>query len=312
MSSNLLRIGEVIMAVPYRKILLPLDGSPLAAQVLTQLPWLATPGATALILVSAIEDWRYAMPSQEYVMHDLLAGLWQSAAQYLHEVGQQFHQLGYTVSTHLADGQPAQVILEAAKTEGADLIALCTHGRSGLARWALGSVAERVLQGATVPIFLVRAGAPVTTQKLQRILLPLDGSAIAEAALPQAQALARANDAQIILLHVIQRLDERSRSLLFRNEEAAQAFFAEWRGGTERYLELIIARLAKVGVHAESHVVVATPAQAIGDLARREQIDLVVMGTHGRSGLNRWVYGSVANQVLRGAETPLLLVRTLA
>lgn len=299
------------MSVPYRRILIPLDGSPLAAQTLDRIHWLAAPGTATLILVSAIDNWRYAIPSQEFVMHDLIAGLRTGAAEYLAEVSQRFHQRGYQVITHVADGEAAQIILDAAQAESADLIAMSTHGRSGLARWTLGSVAERVLHGATVPIFLVRAGMPSTTHQLQRILLPLDGSTVAEAALPQAQALARANDAQLVLLQVIQRLDERSRSVLFRNEATAKAFFAEWRAGAESYLELMIERLAKEGIRAEGRVAVDNPDQAICALAKSDQIDLVIMGTHGRTGLNRWVYGSVASQVLRCAQCPLLLVRTL-
>ena len=300
------------MSVPYRKILLPLDGSPLAAHVLDHVSWLAAPGTASLILVSAIENWRYAIPSQEFVMRDLIAGLRAGSEQYLDEVRQQFQQKGYQVTTHVADGEPAQIILDVAQAQGADLIAMSTHGRSGLARWTLGSIAERVLHGTTIPIFLVRAGTKIANHKLQKILLPLDGSLVAEAALPQAQALARANDAQILLLQVIQRLDERSKSLLFRNEAMAKEIFAEWRAGAESYLELLVERLARTGVTAEYRVAVDNPDQAICNLTKGDNIDLVVMGTHGRSGVSRWVYGSVANQVLRGAHCPLLLVRTMA
>ena len=299
------------MSVPYRKILLPLDGSPLAANVLEHINWLARPGAASLILVSAIDTWRYAIPSQEFVMHDLVAGVRTGTAQYLEEVRQQFAQKGYQVTTQLVDGEPAQVILDVASEQGADLIAMSTHGRSGLARWTLGSVAERVLHGASVPIFLVRSSTKLVNHKLQKILVPLDGSTVAEAALAQAEALARTNNAQILLLQVIQRLDERSQSLLFRNAATAKEIFAEWRAGAESYLELIVDRLARAGVTADYRVTVDNPDQAICILTKGDNIDLVVMGTHGRSGVGRWVYGSVANQVLRGAHSPLLLVRTL-
>ena len=299
------------MSVPYRKILLPLDGSPLAANVLEHINWLARPGSASLILVSAIDTWRYAIPSQEFVMHDLVAGVRTGTAQYLEEVRQQFAQKGYQVTTQLVDGEPAQVILDVASEQGADLIAMSTHGRSGLARWTLGSVAERVLHGASVPIFLVRSSTKLVNHKPQKILVPLDGSTVAEAALAQAEALARTNNAQILLLQVIQRLDERSQSLLFRNAATAKEIFAEWRAGAESYLELIVDRLARAGVTADYRVTVDNPDQAICILTKGDNIDLVVMGTHGRSGVGRWVYGSVANQVLRGAHSPLLLVRTL-
>jgi nucleotide-binding universal stress UspA family protein len=124
----------------------------------------------------------------------------------------------------------------------------------------------------------------------QRILVPLDGSELAQTALPHALDLCRACAATLLLLHV---RDPRSGSV-----EAAQ-----------RYLEYINTQNAWAGVAVEVLVREGSVAAAIIDAAGQERVDLIVMATHGRSGLQRVVYGSVAEQVLRGASTPVLLVR---
>jgi nucleotide-binding universal stress UspA family protein len=300
------------MLTHYRKILIPLDGSSLAEHVLDHVAWLATPAATELVLVNAVETWRYAMAGPEFPLADLNAYIHSGEEEYMAGKRQQMQDAGYRVTTHVIDGDPAQVILDLAEKTGADLIAISTHGRSGFVRWALGSVAERVIHGARIPVFLVREATEPRVHKLQTILLPLDGSAVAEQALPEAQALAWANDAHILLLQVIQKLDESSQRLIFKDETAAKATFAEWRTQAENYLEGITQRLIAAGVASDYRVVVDNPDRAICDITKGDSIDLIVMGTHGRTGMNRWVYGSVANKVLRGASCPLLLVHTLA
>jgi nucleotide-binding universal stress UspA family protein len=299
------------MSIRYNKLLVPLDGSPLAEHVLQHLAWVATPAATELILVSALETWRYAMAGTEFAWSDILTSLRSGAEEYLTAQRQQLQQAGYRVTTHVVEGDAAQVILDLAETSGADGIAMSTHGRSGFARWTLGSVAERVLHGAHIPVLLVRATTEAHSHKLQTILLPLDGSAVAEQALPEAQALAHQNDAKILLLQVIQKLDEGSQHLFFKDEAAAKATFAEWRAQAETYLAGVAQRLEAAGVASSYRVIIDSPARAICTLTKDNGVDLVVMGTHGRTGVRRWVYGSVASQVLHGASCPLLLVHTL-
>ena len=299
------------MSLCYHKLLLPLDGSPLAEQVLQHLPWLATPAETELVLVSAIETWRYAVTGSEFAWVDMLPSIRAGTEEYMVAQRQRLQQAGYRVTTHVVEGDAAQVILDLAQTSGADCIVMSTHGRSGFVRWTLGSVAERVLHGARIPVFLVRATTEPRQHKLQTILLPLDGSAVAEKALPEAQALAKANDAHILLLQVIQRMGAGNQQMLFKNEAAAKATFAEWRAEAETYLAGVARRLEAAGVASNYRVVVDNPDRAICALTKGSGVDLIVMGTHGRTGVRRWVYGSVANKVLRDAGCPLLLVHTL-
>jgi nucleotide-binding universal stress UspA family protein len=137
----------------------------------------------------------------------------------------------------------------------------------------------------------------------------LDGSTLAEKALPPAQALAQESGASLLLLQVIQALDEGSRRILFESEAAAEATIGLWCAEAEAYLEGVAQGLRTRGVAVEVRALVGNPDQTICDTVTQENIDLIVMSTHGRSGLNRWVYGSVANKVLRRASCPLLLVR---
>lgn len=298
------------MFTNYHKILIPLDGSPLAERVLDHLPWLATPASTELCLVSVIESWRYATAGPEFALTDLLTPVLAGMEEYLKSQQTKLAQAGYRVTTHVVEGDAANVILTMAQRDGVDLIAMSSHGRSGFVRWALGSVAERVLHGTRIPVFLVRENTAPRQDQLSTILLPLDGSTVAEQALPEAQALAWANHAHILLAQVIQKLDERSQALLFTSEATAKATFAEWRTEAETYLTGVAERLTAAGVANDWRVVVDDPDQAI--CAMGQHVDLIVMGTHGRTGMSRWVYGSVTNKVLRGVSCPLLLVHTLA
>ncbi|MDQ3250657.1 MAG: universal stress protein, partial [Chloroflexota bacterium] len=195
-------------------ILVPLDGSPLAEGVLAYLHPLATPEMTELALVQVIEIWRYAFGADAYSMPYLITAAQSSAEEYLAQQRERLERLGYRVTTHVATGEAAHSILDLAQTTLADFIAMSTHGRSGFVGWALGSVAERVLQEATVPVFLVRANMPAQ-QPLQHILVPLDGSTLAEQALPKAQALAQRTGATVTLLQAIQSLGEEQGEIVF-------------------------------------------------------------------------------------------------
>ena len=289
-------------------ILVPLDGSPLAEGVLAYLHPLATPEMTELALVQVIEIWRYAFGADAYSMPYLITAAQSSAEAYLAQQREQLERLGYRVTTHVATGEAAHSILDLAQTTLADFIAMSTHGRSGFVGWALGSVAERVLQEATVPVFLVRANMPAQ-QPLQHILVPLDGSTLAEQALPRACALAQRTGATITLLQAIQSLGEEQGEIVFANA-AVEATFAQWRADAEHYLQRVAAQLQSVGVAAAYKVIIGDPVPTILGVVADEQANLIVMTSHGRTGFQRWFYGSVANKVLHGAQCPLLFVRT--
>jgi len=296
----------------YHKILVPLDGSTLAEQVLPHLQRLATPTDTTFVLVNVINSANYVATHSRYLPPDYFTRLRASAEEYLAEQGRPLEEAGFRVETRVADGDAAGSILHVAATARADLIAMTTHGRSGFVRWALGSVAERIVSETALPVFLVREATALPGDKLRRILVPLDGSTLAEQALPTAAALAKASGAELLLLQVLQPLDDRNQEILFKDADEAQAAFAEWRTNAEAYLHQQAHPFQAAEMACRYQALLGDVAPTIIDTAADENVDLLVMSTHGRSGLRRWVYGSVANKVLRGVTCPLLLIRQLA
>lgn len=294
----------------FKKIVVPLDGSLLAEQTLTFLPRFASPIETHLDLVSVVQPWVYALGMTEATPLSVINELHESWQSYLHQQEVQLASLGYSVRAHIPEGDVAEEILALAENEKADLIAMSTHGRSGFSRLALGSVAERVLQNTTVPLLLVRDSLALQTQApLKHLLSPLDGSSHAEKAVPIAIEMAKQTGAELTLLRVIQELDEHNRRLLFKDEQEAQQSLQSWTALSTRYLEQVAYNLYADGVKVHAEILVGDPDQTICATAETLPADLIVMSTHGRSGMARWMYGSVANKVLRSASCPILLVR---
>ena len=201
-------------------------------------------------------------------------------------------------------GEAAAKIVETAEAAGARYIALATHGRSGLKRWRLGSVADRVARTSPMPAVLYRP-QPETPfpGTFTRILAPLDGSEFSEIALAEAHPIALATGATIRLLRAVNvfvPLAPMGSGMAFdqANREAETH--------AARYLADAATRYA--GPPYESAVIVGSAGHIILEAA--ETADLIVMGTHGRGGLPRLALGSVADAVVRGAGKPVMLVRT--
>ncbi len=205
-------------------------------------------------------------------------------------------------------GEPTPAIAAVAKRSGVDLIVMATEGRTGLAHFLMGSVAAAVLRSVTVPVLALRAwqaGRPFTT--VQRILWATDLSPISEGAWPYALKLADLFGAEVILLHVV------------RPTELAGAVDSPVPPPThwlERYLEPLDRELEqrrqeveRLGLQARRKVLVGVPAEVIAEEAGKEQADLIVMGTHGRTGLVHALVGSVAEAVVRKAPCPVLAVQ---
>ena len=210
-------------------------------------------------------------------------------------------------------GNAADKILDFAVEKKIDLIIMATHGRSGITRWWMGSVAEKVISEATSPVLLVRSKRPSKTGAagklhfLHKILAPLDGSDIGESALPYVETLAINSQASVDLLQIVSPPSTVESSLLggpdWRN------FIKAMHDAGENYLKSINSRLSDNGVKSTYEVVTGDPADKIVEYAEDKRISLIAMSTHGRTGLARWVLGSVADKVLHGARIPILLVR---
>jgi nucleotide-binding universal stress UspA family protein len=210
-------------------------------------------------------------------------------------------------------GNPADEIIDYAESKHIGLIIMATHGRSGIRRWAVGSVATKVLRGSRVPVALIRVDGtrPVIPKKglLTKALLPLDGSEVGEAALPYVEELAVGLRTEVTLLQVVE---------LKYVATGAQPwdyvpYRPEWLEAMEQsaraYLAGIEQRLKAKGIVANSRIESGASADRIMDVAEHIGADFIAMSTHGRSGVARWAFGSVADRLVHSGKIPLILVR---
>lgn len=293
----------------FRKILVPLDGSELAERALQPALALARPDGGELILMrvpvmerialSTPEGYGLLWPDQSFEQSQ------KESTEYLATVQKTYQQPSFTLRTLIVDGDVASSIVDTAAAEKVDLIVISTHGYSGLTRWMLGSVTERVLRGAACPVLVVRTENPV-----RRVVITLDGSELSEQALKPGFDLAAQTGSAVAVLraipevppHQVERLDEIETSLGKRFQED---LFTE----VEAYLKECVARYAPPGLKVETHVMFGPAAYTLIKFAELESADVIVMATHGRTGLRRWAYGSVTDKVLHGALCNTLVIR---
>ncbi len=208
-------------------------------------------------------------------------------------------------------GRPADSILDHARENGMGLIVMATHGRGGISRWWMGSVAEKVLSQASVPVLLINSkksmeSGPVSTDILN-VLVPLDSSDLGEAALPYAEEIALRTGATITLLHCITEPGAIEASAL--GKDLAEMVSVLQNAG-EEYLTSVASRLSRKGINVSYKVTIGSPANIIVSYADENAVSIIMMSTHGRSGIARWVFGSVTEKVLHGSTLPMLLVRS--
>jgi len=304
----------------YKRILVPLDGSELAEVVFTYAKELAGRLDLDVILL-------HVCSQEEYELLPIHRAYIERAAEIVRRQSEEVQQRtgiqpgGKAVEARgeLTVGHPAEEILRYAGENDIDLILMATHGRSGIRRWAMGSVADKVLRASRVPVWLVRTGIPeeIVYDKWPRrtMLVPLDGSELAESVLPHVEVLAKQRGAElvdVVLLRVCEPLampSDYPPTMPLSWEEHVEQETAKRKGMGGQYLAGVEKRLKDVGLRVRSEVLVGQPADEVVDYANRNPFNLITMSTHGRSGLGRWVYGSVAEKVLLGVSSPILLVR---
>jgi nucleotide-binding universal stress UspA family protein len=297
------------------QILVTLDGSDLAE---CALPWSTTlarqlPADLVLLRVVSvppditelIED---AVPETAALIVEQEA----EAREYLDRVAARMHEAGLSAHTVVRRGPAADVIIEYAAEAQVQQIIMATHGYSGFSRWVHGSVADRVLQSAKVPVLLVCAnekppGEAEALVACERILVPLDGSAVAEQVLPLTTQVARAFEAEIVLFQV---------PIVYASGSFTGDWYMPFEGvfetaerDAQAYLRRVAGHLQAQGLQVSTAMRMGGVANAIIEYAEANEIDLIAMCTHGRTGLARWAMGSVADRVLRAGRMPLLLVR---
>jgi nucleotide-binding universal stress UspA family protein len=312
----------------YGKVVVPLDGSELAEGVLPHVAEVIRDRGSQVYLLSVAPLMRRPSPSpvdalppsatiqteRERVERKLTA--------YLQTVAKRLEPVAADVRVGVRFGRQADEILSFVGEIGADLIAMSTHGRSGIGRWVFGSVADRVLRRAACPVLLVRAGRTQFRTPYQRILVPLDGSELAEQVLPYVKALIHPpspleggvrGGTDVFLVSVLTTgLGDRTVALLTSYPPGlrlATTALHHAEVQLRSYLRSVAAVLRDHGATVHIAVQRGSPADEILAHAAEVEADLISMTTHGFSGLSRWVYGNVAGKVLQGARSPVLLVR---
>jgi len=292
-------------------ILVPLDGSPAAEAVLPYAAYLAKQLGVEMTLLHIIEPDELRTRSEEHqaYLDQLQQNAEAAARSYLESQAQQLTEQGVSVAISVHYGKPADVLLAHGETApaGNHVIALTTHGRSGgLALALLGSVTDRLLHGARSPLLVVHPREGVTGGPLTRITVPLDGSPLAEGALPLASELAKRLRLPMSLVWVVP-----VAAVVYGGPGPYPSnLLADIQDAAKTYLQEVCERLRREGIEADFEVLIHHGAAAgIIEHTGGRSDQLVAMSTHGRSGLDRWLLGSVTNRVVRSGVSPVLVVR---
>ncbi|EMA56113.1 UspA domain protein [Halococcus thailandensis JCM 13552] len=198
-------------------------------------------------------------------------------------------------------GIPHQAILDDADEHDIDMVAMGTHGRTGLERILIGSVTERVVRTSDVPVLTTRT-APDERSSYDNVLIPTDGSDAASAAIDHGLAIAERYDATV---HVLSVVDVSS----FAGSYNVASIIEAWKDDCERAVTEVAEAAESRGIDVTTEVKQSTPYRAIKAYVENEGIDLVAMGTHGRTGLERYLVGSVTTRTVRTSDVPVLTVQ---
>ena len=297
----------------YETILVPVDGSPIAERAIPYAIDLARRTGAYLHIVQVHTPEPALSPDGvgiSYAMWD--QELKEQESAYLHEIAERYKANGVRIHVELLDGTVLDALRAYAFDLGIDLVVMTTHGRGGLSRAWLGSVADALVRQIRLPVLLLRAvdDSPVPLQPIRRILIPLDGSALSERVLHCSIELGRLVRARYTLLRVAVPTFIADHLYAPNLEKADPLGFEIQQTAAEAYLAGVASRMRMQGLDVDTVVVTdQSPASGILDYAERELPDLIAMATHGRGGLARMAIGSVADKVLRAATLPVLLYR---
>jgi len=285
-----------------KTILVPLDGSPLAEQILRLVRPLARRTEAHIVLVAAVVPTHTWLGAEEPRDEESA-----SAGAALESIRQSLNAEGLKASVKVMSGKAADCIRDAATSEGADIIAMTSHGRSGLPRLVTGSVTDEVIRTAPEPVLVLRASdLEPDDLEINEILVALDGSPLSESIIPVVEGMAQQLGASILLVRAVT-----PSTLLFLSEfiPSSPPALDEIEAKAKRYLEGIAKKIRQSGIKVKTDVATDYAAEAIIDVATRKSVDLIAIGTHARSVAGRLVMGSTADNVARHSPKPCLLIR---
>lgn len=296
-------------------ILVPLDGSALAECVLPHVMAIAPVTNARVTLMHVLEH-----PQNRNGNSPIDPMGWHMQKQelqtYLEGVVERLKAAGIEASSSLVEGKSAENIIEFAQANNVDLIALSTHGRTGLSGWNVSSIVQKVLLRSYRSILLARAYAVPTVEKIEykRLFIGTDGSARAEYMLPMAISLAQHHNSEIIIGTVIEKpqiiqrmpLSEKEAKLINQLADKNQKL-------ATHYHQQITTQLSLKGLKVKSTVAIADHALgALHDMVEEVRADLVILVAHGETGERRWPYGSITTSFIAHGNTPLMIMQDLS
>jgi nucleotide-binding universal stress UspA family protein len=315
-----------------KKILVPLDGSLRAERVLPVAARIARASEGSILLLQVVSppiDYGSGLVPVPLVTGEIIEAELKEADNYLKAVASSHVLTGMQTSTKVLYGFAAQQLLSTAQDESVDLIVMGSHGRTGLTRWVLGSVAQKLTHESAVPVLVLRdkgrelcSSQPDTHGRLTRAFVSLDGSELAEAVLRPAinlvMALSAPAPAALHLMQVVKLFpsSEEHGTLSELNQQAVEQ--------AKAHLAAVKARLQQEFPESNLEITysVSVDRDIAGSLLRTAESqgeeavstephgsDLIAMSTHGREGLQRWMIGSITERVLEATRLPMLIVR---
>ena len=296
----------------YTRMLIPLDGSITAEQVIPYARVFARGLRLPVELLTVVDVTPLLTSAERARQFDELAEEESRKNNaYLEGIANRFPES--RVNRTVEQGSAAEAIIQKAAADPSTVIAMTTHGRSGIQRWLLGSVAEKVLRATTNPLLLVRAvpdGSVEGEAALKSVVVPLDGSELAEHVLPLVTEIAGKLKMEIVLLRAYTNPYSAFTGSSGKYAVNIDELLASVRDESRNYLKRKMTQLKRQGIEQISYAIEeGLAADTIVSVANRTPRSLVVMCSHGRSGVRRWVLGSVAEIVVRHSSYPVLVMR---
>jgi nucleotide-binding universal stress UspA family protein len=298
------------------QILVPLDGSVLAECVLPHVVAIASVFGSKITLLRVIPP-----PGNGGESHVIDPLSWEmkkvEAVSYLQRKKEQLEQIFTSIEYQLAEGQPAEKIIEYARNENIDLIALSSHGQSGLHEWNISSVVQKIILHSQKSILLIRAynamDIGLRDVRYQKLSVPLDCSQRAELILPMAKKIAEFFDAQLHLMHVT-----REPEITCRNPPPQEELdWARWltehnKNNMLIYFEQLSAQMSSQGVEVKSCVRTSKNVlETLHAMMEEEKVELVLLTAHGSTGSHKWMYGNLATSFIIYGSTPVIILQDL-
>ncbi|MGC9016685.1 MAG: universal stress protein [Caldimicrobium sp.] len=284
----------------YRKILACIDGSEESFNAYKNALWLAK-SLNAEVLVMTVLPVGQALSSALSLFIGMKDILRKGAEKILKQASFMAEEEGVKVKEILEEGEPFQRIIDTAYAEEVDLIVLGKTGKSGLAKGILGSTAMRTIGSSPVDCLVIPKEA---TLRIRKLLLPVDGSPYSERASERALFLAKAFKASVSILFVVELLFE-----LYETPAELVNLIETLRNEGEEIVRKMRLKFKEENIPSEAFVVQGNIAEQIIEFSNKEEADLIVMGSHGKTGLKRLLLGSVTEKVINFGNKPVLVVK---